>query len=229
LPDGENPIERKELILHGNIDTYVLSVIDADVAGNIRNGGVNVGNTHYENHLITIITQNNALQRDNVTLRQSLEEMKATISHHHRQANQNHKNTTTALNQLQQQPHRMLQHVEANRHAHVQPVEQQPLQLPGASLSPRPKSLDDLWVEWDVGIGGRKAAKLFTSVERGPVSDTFYRRKLFWDVCTNQINRGVTATIACARIRQAYGVNLSVTKTINMIQRDKISGNVRQI
>ena len=35
------------------------------------------------------------------------------------------------------------------------------------SLSPKPKSLEDLWVEYTVGINGRKPASDFTSTERG--------------------------------------------------------------
>jgi hypothetical protein len=36
-----------------------------------------------------------------------------------------------------------------------------------ASLSPNPKTLYKVWQEHQVGIGGRKAAKLFTTKERG--------------------------------------------------------------
>jgi hypothetical protein len=36
-----------------------------------------------------------------------------------------------------------------------------------AELCPRPKSLHELWTEYMFGIGGRKAAKDFTPVERG--------------------------------------------------------------
>mgnify|MGYP001626574524 CR=1 FL=1 len=35
-----------------------------------------------------------------------------------------------------------------------------------ARLGHRPKHLKDLWQEWEFGLGGRKAAKLFTSSER---------------------------------------------------------------
>ncbi len=38
-----------------------------------------------------------------------------------------------------------------------------------ASLSPTPQSLYILWNEWEIGIGGRKAAKFFTPQEHGIV------------------------------------------------------------
>ena len=36
-----------------------------------------------------------------------------------------------------------------------------------ASVSPNPKNLYKQWHEFQVGLGGRKAAKLFTAKERG--------------------------------------------------------------
>ncbi|KAI2499662.1 hypothetical protein MHU86_14843 [Fragilaria crotonensis] len=43
-----------------------------------------------------------------------------------------------------------------------------------AVLSPTPRNLFELWQEYQVGIGGRKAARLFTSrgVERASTSTT---------------------------------------------------------
>jgi len=36
-----------------------------------------------------------------------------------------------------------------------------------ATLMPTPRSLHDLWVEFEHGVGGRKATKLFTPAKRG--------------------------------------------------------------
>jgi hypothetical protein len=44
-----------------------------------------------------------------------------------------------------------------------------------AELCPRPKSLHELWTEYMFGIGGRKAAKDFTPVERGRIDVLLYR------------------------------------------------------
>ena len=50
-----------------------------------------------------------------------------------------------------------------------------------SSLSKTPKTLFVLWQEWEVGIGGRKPAKLFTRVERGRVKFIYCRRKILWE------------------------------------------------
>ena len=43
-------------------------------------------------------------------------------------------------------------------------------------LSPNPQSLYLLWEEYENGIGGRKAALLFSREERGKVKDKCHRR-----------------------------------------------------
>jgi len=50
------------------------------------------------------------------------------------------------------------------------------------TLSRLPRSLFDLWAEYDVGIGGRKAAKDFTAAERGRVKYNYHQRKVVWNV-----------------------------------------------
>jgi hypothetical protein len=44
-----------------------------------------------------------------------------------------------------------------------------------STLSPNPRSLYLLWDEYENGIGGRKAARLFSREERGTVKDKFHR------------------------------------------------------
>jgi hypothetical protein len=52
-----------------------------------------------------------------------------------------------------------------------------------AELCPRPKSLHELWTEYMFGIGGRKAAKDYTPVERGRCRHKCYccRKLVLWD------------------------------------------------
>ena len=50
------------------------------------------------------------------------------------------------------------------------------------------------------GIGGRKAAKLFTREERGWVKHIYHRRKVVWEVMGNLIHSGLTAQVACDTI-----------------------------
>ena len=44
-----------------------------------------------------------------------------------------------------------------------------------ARLSKCPKTLNDLWAEYEFGVGGYKPAKLYTAQERGAVKDLYYR------------------------------------------------------
>jgi hypothetical protein len=50
-----------------------------------------------------------------------------------------------------------------------------------SSLRKTPKTLFVLWQEFEVGIGGRKPARLFTRVERGRVKCLYCRRKVLWE------------------------------------------------
>ena len=74
------------------------------------------------------------------------------------------------------------------------------------------------------GIGGNKAAKDFTSRERGRCKHKFCRRKVAWDAIQEQINAGKTASQACDDIYAAFGPNLSITQIINAIKRAKRRG-----
>jgi hypothetical protein len=75
------------------------------------------------------------------------------------------------------------------------------------TLSPNPRDLHSLWQEYEFGIGGRKAARLFTAVERGRVKYTYHRRKVVWDQVALMIRAGYTAQTAIDRIYEVHGVN----------------------
>jgi hypothetical protein len=99
----------------------------------------------------------------------------------------------------------------------------------GGTLSPLPRTLYDLWVEYQTGIGGRKPACEFTAQERGADKYRFYRRKHVWDIVINLVNAGVQARVAVDRIYSHYGANKSVTKIISDIMRDKRNGGLPQV
>ena len=99
-----------------------------------------------------------------------------------------------------------------------------------SSLSKTPKSLFVLWQEFEVGIAGRKAARLFTRVERGRNKFIHYRRKVVWDSVAEQIRRGYSAqTAAIDRIYEVYGQELSVTQIINRMLIDRRTGGNPQL
>lgn len=88
------------------------------------------------------------------------------------------------------------------------------------TLSRTPRSLYDLWVEYETGIGGRKAAKDFTAVERGRVKSTYHLRKVVWDCIAARVRSGEMAHVAIDRIYDTYGRNQSITKIIQHMRRD---------
>ena len=98
---------------------------------------------------------------------------------------------------------------------------------PGAQLSKRPKDLYSLWTEFTHGLGGLKAARDLTSVERGTVKQKYYRRKVFWDVIATHVAAGFTAPAAVDLVYQVYGRGLSVTMIVNKMLEDKKRYNGR--
>lgn len=98
--------------------------------------------------------------------------------------------------------------------------------LPPAELSSCPRTLYDLWLEYEEGIGGRKAARLFTAQERGRVKHTYTRRKIVWDLVKKLIRNGLSYELACDRIYKVYGVATPVTAIINHLKNDKKNGTL---
>lgn len=92
-----------------------------------------------------------------------------------------------------------------------------------ASLSKCPRTLYALWNEYEFGLNGQKAAKNFTSRERGKNRFTYSRRKVFWDKVIELVRAGHTSFTAIDLISNVYR-NRSVTQTINLMMRDKRNG-----
>ena len=90
-----------------------------------------------------------------------------------------------------------------------------------ATLSPTPRTLAELWEEYQFGIGGRKPAKDWSGIERGNkqfgIKQKYYRRKMVWLTIEKLMERGDTRNAAINKIRQAYGWRCSVTQIINYI------------
>jgi hypothetical protein len=95
-----------------------------------------------------------------------------------------------------------------------------------ATLSANPRSLHVLWEEHERGIGGRRAARLFASNERGRVKHKCHRRKIVWDLISTLVRGGLTAQAAIDRICDHYGRNHCVTMIINMMKNDRRNGTV---
>ena len=88
-------------------------------------------------------------------------------------------------------------------------------------LSKGPKTIHDLWQEFQHGIGGNLPAKQFNYRERGKCKGHYSRRNLVWTVIKDLVVAGIDADVACDRIYQAYGHNKSVTYIISKMYEDK--------
>ena len=98
---------------------------------------------------------------------------------------------------------------------------------PAACLSPNPKNLFKLWAAFQVGIGGRKPAKLFSSRERGGRTKYKYHRRLVvWRIISGLIRQRMTADAAIDCIYSIYGHPTSVTSIINSIRKEKGAGTL---
>ena len=92
---------------------------------------------------------------------------------------------------------------------------------PATVLTCNPRDLHTLWMEYEFGIGGRKAAKLFTPAERGACKYKFHRRKVVWDKIIELIRAGHTAQTAVDTIYDVYGCDKPVTAIINEMRRER--------
>ena len=93
-----------------------------------------------------------------------------------------------------------------------------------ATLMSTPRSLHDLWQEYEHGVGGRKAARLFSHSERGHSKHKYHRRKIVWDLISGLVRQGHTADAGIDRIYAVYGGQTSVSNIINGLKRDKKMG-----
>ena len=97
---------------------------------------------------------------------------------------------------------------------------------PNATLAPRLRSLHDLWTEYIVGIGTRRAAHSFTAAERGRCKHKYSRRKKVWMVVSSLVGAGISAQVAIDRIYAVYGEASSVTYIINRLGTDINNGTL---
>ena len=95
-----------------------------------------------------------------------------------------------------------------------------------ATLMATPRSLHDLWQEFQHGVGGRKAARLFSYSERGRSKFKYCRRKVVWDLIAGLVRQGHTADAGIDRIYAVYGGQTSVTNIIAGLKRDKKNGTL---
>ena len=136
--------------------------------------------------------------------------------------------TNNNIKRIAIQPHRMMAHAANQRaEAAVNAVGGRAVEPP-ATLSPAPPNLYVLWDEWIVGIGGRKPAVEFTPAERGRCKSTFSKRKVFWERVALMCNGSYTAQKAIDKIRQVLGTHLTVTQTLQALAKHRANKTMPQ-
>lgn len=126
-------------------------------------------------------------------------------------------NNNSNRNNQPKHDNRTLQLLAANSAAEVA-AEQQRAQ---SSLTNNLRSLHTLWFEYEMGIGGKKPAKLFTAAERGKDRFRYSQRKVFWIKVAEMVRAGWQSTEAINKIINHYGSNLSVTATLIKMRKDQ--------
>ena len=91
---------------------------------------------------------------------------------------------------------------------------------PPVKLYKNPRTLFDLWQEYEFGISGTKPAKEFTRAERGENKSLYCRRNVFWQLMVQMINAGHTSDSAIDKIYIVYGSSLSVTNILLCLVQD---------
>ena len=98
-----------------------------------------------------------------------------------------------------------------------------------AKLTKCPKTLHDLWKEFEFGFSGLKPAKDWTAAERGRDKYKYYRRNVVWQKVSELVRGGFTAERGCDRIYSVYGASSTVSDIIKALIRDKKNGGHRAL
>lgn len=240
LAQGQNPVEKKLLIVSGHEGQVILTQIEngaeADANMQVMGGAVAQQGVVGQGGGFSD-AQGQALIAQGMSLQHEVVDMKQTMETHHAQNMLQHRTHTTNLRRLQQRLPRYgagpvnnpqgggagaggiavvvpVDNGEAAAAAVVVPAA-------NATLSPTPRTLYDLWQEWQFGRGGRKPAKDFTPAERGRERHKYCRRRVVWKIQQILILKGLTAQAASDRLYAVYGEGATVTTIINRLKQDK--------
>ena len=217
LPENENPVKKVLLIVTGDEGEVYLDEIGGNLGGD---GGAGGGG----NALLMQASQRDqllALYSQVSSLRRALEDLKVLEEQHRVEARREYQMLQSNIRRIAIQP---VVRQRANDRGENGAAALDNGDL--SSLSPHPRSLHQLWQEYEFGIGGRKAAKLFTPQERGKVKHKYHRRKVVWDCIARLIRAGSTADVAINTILAIYGANTTVTQIINQMKHDRQAGTL---
>lgn len=226
LADGENPINKKLIVVTGNAENDVRITVLNDAAMEAAAadgaGGNPLGGAGTERELLlavlSVCTQNQT-QMANLQIQRE---------HDRGQTRQEYRRLSQAMNRVANRPDIRLQ---AAANAGQNQQADAAAGVPGAisvnaRLSRTPRSLELLWQEYTVDIGGRKPARDFNAQERGKEKHNYCRRKVLWDLIGGLIRAGDTVQTACDRIRHVYGADVSITNLTIRYKKDKRDGTL---
>jgi hypothetical protein len=224
----KNPIIQQQVLVTGNQGSVFLDEIldSVDQANDLEENGV--GNNREIRRGFSVAEQLMVIQSSLMSLRREVIQMKAEqdeekvvngilLSRNFSVVNSNLRRLATQV----ARPVRVAQQQQQGVQRGGDSGEVVGSELPGNLLSPYPRSLHDLWEEYQNGLGDRKPARLLTYNERGRVKHKFHRRKVVWDLISGLVRQGLTANAAIDRIYSVYGAQTSVTKIINAVKFDK--------
>lgn len=222
-----NPIIQTAVTVSGDHGAVFIDSIAGDVgeAGGVGAiGGVGT-NVSLRNQLIGVQSCLLSMRQENLELRNAINVLKVNMERNLQMINGN-------LRRLAMRPVGVRERNAATATATTQqPVPPQQdaggdhAMMP-ATLMPTPRSLHDLWQEYQHGVGGRKAARLFSYTERGRSKHRYCRRKVVWDLIAGLVRQGHTAEAGIDRIYAVYGGQTSVTNIINGLKRDRKNGTL---
>jgi Pre-mRNA cleavage and polyadenylation specificity factor len=231
LPENVNPIKKIPVVITGHEGEVYIDEIPENF--NEREGRLEpefVDRTNMvqqariqgdfldrpiQSQLLALHSQLMAVRRATDTLNEAVHQVKCEQCRHYQTLNTN-------LQRIALQPARRQIAAEENNLT----MEQENQQAAVAALSPNVKCLYELWHEYQHGIGGRKAARLFTAQERGRVKHKYTRRKVVWDCVDQLVRSGITANAAIDRIYAVYGQSSPVTVIINKLRKDRNENNL---
>jgi hypothetical protein len=235
-PDFEiesNPIEKLALGVDGSDAELMLDVLfmDDDVATPHPDSGDNGRSTEtrasmrslQRQEILLLRSQILHLREENRNLMKELERRDAKIMQQLRFINFYVRRSANAPGRpTQQQLQAANSQEESRNNQEAEVVEEGRVT---AVLMKHPRTLHDLWREYEFGAPGHKPAKDFTAAERGGKNKhSFYLRKFFWKKVAEMIRSGLDANDACDRIYNVYGNNLSVSTILRKLQSDSKTG-----
>lgn len=183
--DGTNPVRKIPLLVTGSDSEVIIDVLDDGLDGGVEEGGIEEyrRQLRLKDQQVRLLTNEVSHLRREVADARADQDRQFSLLHKHMLRMGN--NVARIANRPAKR--RRIEAAEAALPAAGDAFEDvvaaeapPPREILVAKLSDCPRQLHDLWLEYEVGFTGRKAAKDFTDKERGADKYRYYRRNVFW-------------------------------------------------